>query len=142
MTDTTESQDIDPERGLRVLVTGSRDFKDESIIRRELEAVGLDARRNSARVTLVHGAARGADTIAAAVARSLGWRVEAHPAQWDTLGKRAGYVRNAVMVDSGVDVVLGFPIGESRGTRMCIDLARRRGVATIRVVEQEERDER
>lgn len=59
-----------------VVVTGGRDFEDRSKMVRTFEA--LDVKYKSA-VVLWHGAARGADVMAASVARSLGWKVVAVP---------------------------------------------------------------
>lgn len=64
--------------------------------------------------TIVHGAARGADLLAAHVAEELGYEVEAHPAQWDLHGRSAGFIRNEAMAQSDVDLVIAFPGG--RGT--------------------------
>ena len=77
-----------------------------------------------------HGAARGADALAANAAWRMGLLTEAHAADWEQYGKRAGFVRNAEMAKLGADICLAFPIGESRGTRMMIDLAKKHGIET------------
>lgn len=46
------------------------------------------------------------------------------PADWERLGKRAGPIRNALIVDY-VDMVLAFP-GDGTGTQHAISLAERR----------------
>ena len=81
----------------RLLVTGSRTWHDVRAIERVL-AVILD--RHPEGVLLVHGACpRGADPIAAAyAARTPGYQVEAHPADWHRYGRAAGYRRNAEMI--------------------------------------------
>lgn len=85
------------------------------------------------RVVLIHGGARGADMLAAHIGRSMGLEIEAHPARWDVYGKAAGPLRNKEMVELGADLVLAFPVGESRGTRGCMRLAREKGCAVVSV---------
>jgi hypothetical protein len=113
----------------RILVTGSRDWTDRSAIHRAL----LNAAGSIpfTRVTVVHGAARGADGLAHDVALKLGMMVEPHNAEWSRHGKSAGHVRNAHMVSLGADVCLAFPLGESRGTRGCMEMAERAGIPVI-----------
>jgi hypothetical protein len=75
---------------------------------------------------VVHGACpQGADAIADREARVLGLQVERHPAQWETYGKRAGYVRNAAMVELGADLCFAFVRNGSPGASMCANLAER-----------------
>jgi hypothetical protein len=103
---------------VRVMVTGSRRWTDEDAIRRALHfAAGGMGMETAPGVTLIHGAARGADTIAAHLAVVLGWSVVPYPADWSRHGKAAGPIRNREMLDSKPDVVLAFPLPMSRGTR-------------------------
>jgi len=114
---------------MRILVTGSREWTDWNRVRYVLEAYkGQD-------VTLVHGAARGLDTIAAKVAKEFGWNVEPHPADWDTHGKKAGALRNKQMVDLGADVCIGFPLLGSIGTYHCMSIAKAAGIRTYDATE-------
>lgn len=129
-----------PER-VRVLVTGSRDWTDALMIRRALLTV--NAAHCPAPFVLVHGAARGADRIAASCADRLGWEVEPHPVskqQWTRIGKAAGFYRNRRMVQRGAVVCLAFILpctdfqctrSEPHGTHGasgCADLARHVGI--------------
>lgn len=108
---------------MRVLVCGSRDWTGWRAIERELAKLPLGT-------ILVHGAARGADTIAAVVGIRLGLKVEAYPAQWESFGRAAGAVRNKWMLDSGPDLVLAFHrnLGESKGTAHMVRIAKKKGV--------------
>jgi hypothetical protein len=63
----------------------------------------------------VHGAARGADQLADAVARNWGWTPERHPADWARHGRAAGFRRNAAMVALRADVCLAFILDGSAG---------------------------
>src|SRR5215469_16729271 len=86
----------------RLLVTGSRTWHDIPAIE---QALAVILARHPEGVLLVHGACpRGADAIAAAyAARTPGYRVEAHPADWHRYERAAGYRRNVEMIALGAD---------------------------------------
>lgn len=118
----------------RLLVTGSRYFNDAGLMHAAIsDAVSTLQGFGFAHIVLVHGGARGADTLAAQIGRSMGLEIEAHPARWDAYGKAAGPLRNKEMLELGADLVLAFPVGESRGTRGCMQLAREKGCAVVSV---------
>jgi hypothetical protein len=111
----------------RVLVCGGRDYHDAKHVWDVLDLV--HAKRGVA--VLIHGAARGADCIAAAWAADRSVPAEAYPADWQRDGKRAGPMRNAKMLAEGKpDVVVAFPGG--RGTA---DMVRRAQSAGLPVWE-------
>lgn len=117
---------------MRLLITGSRGWTDESAIRR---AIGAVTAKHGHELTIVHGdCPSGADWIADQVARGWGggMKVERHPALWILHGKRAGFVRNAEMVDAGADLCLAFILNESKGATMCADLAEKAGIPVRR----------
>lgn len=119
---------------MRILITGSRFWGDAQTIR---DAIALAIADTDGPVTIVHGGARGADQLAAALATTFGPHVttEKWAADWDRHRKRAGVVRNQEMVDAGADVLLAFPLhlsaGPSIGTRDCIRRAKAAGIPTI-----------
>lgn len=106
---------------VRVIVTGSREWTNKHEMRRVLGGLPLGS-------TVVHGGARGADSIADEVARELGLEVEVFPADWEQYGKRAGHIRNQQMVDAGADYCLAFPLPGSRGTYDMMERAERAGI--------------
>jgi hypothetical protein len=110
---------------MRLLIAGSRDWQDETPIRQALER---------ARPTvLIHGAARGADSIAARLAYAMGIEVRAYPADW-SVGRAAGVIRNQRMLDDGrPDWVIAFAddLLISRGTRDMIERAVEHGVERV-----------
>lgn len=110
---------------MRVLVTGSRDWTDATVISRALSSISTDEQ-----ITVVHGGAKGADILAGQFAQHLGYSVEVHEADWDTYGKRAGYIRNKKMVDLGADLCLAFIKNNSKGATICLDLADKAGIPT------------
>lgn len=117
----------------RILVTGSRDWTDENLIAGAL-LHEVSRRPSSETITVVHGAARGADKVAARVAVHYGWQAEAHPADWDGYGKSAGFIRNAEMVALGADVCLAFykQGAGNKGTDHCASQAGNAGIPVRR----------
>lgn len=110
---------------MRVLVTGSRDWPDADMVEIGL----LTATRAGVDVTLVSGACpTGADAQAERFALAWGWTIERHPADWAQYGPRAGYLRNADMVEAGADVCVAFIKHNSRGASMTLQLAQRAGI--------------
>ena len=121
----------------RVLVTGSREWWDAGPVRLAIAAASRMLAAGDQTLTIVHGAARGLDSMAASVARHSGHRVEAYPAQWDVHGRSAGPKRNDHMISLGADLVLAFPMHRrgdatgSRGTWHCAEAARRAGLPVL-----------
>jgi hypothetical protein len=118
---------------MRLLVTGSRSFDDAQTIWTALDAVaaGLIEARDPL-LTVVHGTARGADDLADRWVRTytgeLQVTAERHPALWQRYGKRAGRVRNELMIASGADLVLAFIRDDSPGATHCAELASDAGI--------------
>lgn len=115
----------------RILFCGSRDWDDADLIRSVMENM-----LQGGRFIVVHGGARGADRMAGSIARSLGLEVEEYPARWSSFGRSAGYIRNVQMADTHPDLVVAFHIADSTGTAMMLDIARQRGIETLRYFPQ------
>ena len=111
----------------RLLVTGSRAWDDTRVIEHALAVI---LARHPEGVLLVHGACpRGADAIAAAyAARTPGYRIEAHPADWHRHGRSGGQLRNAEMVGLGAGGCVAFLRGTSPGTVATVRLAGAAGI--------------
>lgn len=113
---------------MRILVTGSRDWKDSWVVIMALR----DVLGGHPKGTIVEGGGQGADRIARNWARRFpDLTVETHKAEWRTQGSAAGPIRNQKMVDLGADICLAFPLGESPGTRDCMRRARKAGVTVM-----------
>lgn len=111
------------------MVTGSREVsaKDILCVERHLERLDPDI------AFLILGDARGVDTVAWRWAEKKGYvsrdLVERYFADWDLYGKKAGVIRNGMMVDDGKpDLVIAFPHRRSIGTWHAIRYAADRGI--------------
>jgi hypothetical protein len=114
---------------MRILVTGDRfwgcHYLAAEVIRRLVKRYGPD-------IVIVHGDATGVDESFATAAKGLGVAVEAHPADWDRLGKRAGPIRNEEMVCAGAGLCLAVHrfLMNSKGTKDCARKAIEAGIPT------------
>jgi hypothetical protein len=114
---------------MRILVCGSRDFTKKYFLRNVLyDYIDNDD------LVIIEGGARGADQLAREWAHDNSVEVETYEAEWETYGKRAGFLRNKEMLEHGKpDLVLAFYTDSdnpSKGTKMMTDLARKAGVET------------
>lgn len=117
----------------RILVCGGRTYglieDDKGNYRTNFEQVELlektlDKELAQEDFILIHGAARGADSLAAEWAARNKVQTLAFPAKWNKYGRAAGYYRNLQMLEEGEpDKVIAFPGGQ--GTQMMIALAKR-----------------
>jgi hypothetical protein len=81
-------------------------------------------------ITIIHGAANGADSIAGEVAEELGFNVESYPANWEKHGRAAGPIRNREMLDQNPDLVIFFhkDLKKSKGTLDNVVESLKRGI--------------
>jgi YspA, cpYpsA-related SLOG family len=114
---------------LRVLVCGGRDYAR----RPQLERVLTDFHETHRFTMLIHGGARGADTMAGEWAVGKDIPVRVFHALWHKHGNAAGPIRNAQMLTEGrPDLVIAFPGGS--GTASMVGLARQAGVE-VQIIE-------
>ncbi len=136
---------------MKVLVTGSRTWKNASFIYAKLQHCADTAVEMGVRLTIVHGGCRtGADGIAHGWAMSAPVTVEVHPARWtaecratcssvhrrtdrhnQTVCPQAGFYRNEEMVALGADLCLAFIDDGSSGASNCARLAQKAGIETL-----------
>lgn len=106
----------------KVLVCGGRDFLNYPLVEETLEALAPDI--------IIHGNARGADSLADWYAESHNIPVDVYPADWGRYGRGAGPIRNKQMLEEGKpDLVVAFPGGA--GTRNMIQQAKASNVEVI-----------
>jgi predicted Rossmann-fold nucleotide-binding protein len=96
---------------MKILVCGGRDFTNKKALYEALDVGSQGAEE----VLIIHGGAKGADSLAQQWADEKGWPCQYFPADWDKNGTAAGPMRNQKMLDVGKpDLVVAFPGG--RGT--------------------------
>lgn len=114
----------------RIIVAGSRDFADKEKLYKVLNNY---LSRVKDKVEIVSGHCRGADMFGEQYAKDHNIPVVVFPADWNTYGKRAGYIRNKQMAEYASEengILIAFPIGEARGTKLMIKLAHEYDIAT------------
>ncbi len=109
-----------------ILVCGSRTYDDAREIRTQLNLLPEGT-------WVLHGAARGADTMAAEIAWNIGLPTMGVPANWGLHGKAAGPIRNKRMLEEfKPEACLAFhdkkELEESRGTADMVELAQEAGI--------------
>jgi orotate phosphoribosyltransferase len=113
---------------MRICVCGGRDFTDRALVWKTLN----DIKSFIPEFTLVHGGAKGADSLAAWWAERVSNDVEVFPAEWvKDGGKSAGIKRNIRMLESGIDLLVAFPGG--KGTAHMISICERAGVPVRKI---------
>lgn len=118
---------------LRVIIAGSRDFSDYELLKKSAIEIITKKTMLLDLTRIISGGARGADTLGERFANEMGLEISRFIPDWDGLGKRAGYVRNAEMAKFAVEddndgMLIAFWDGKSRGTKHMIDLAKRYGL--------------
>ena len=114
--------------GKRMLVCGGRNFAAREWLWEELALLvdreGVD--------TIIHGGARGADSLAGQYARDNGLKEIVFKADWNKYGNAAGHIRNKrMLVEGKPDIVAAFPGG--KGTADMIRQAELYGVEVVRL---------
>lgn len=111
---------------MRVLVTGSRDWKAKLFVLGALD----DLKRDYGPLTVVHGGCpTGADYYANLwVAKNKDCTREVYPAEWSKYGPSAGPLRNRKMVNTEPDLVLAFIRRASKGASGCLKLAQQKNL--------------
>lgn len=111
-----------------VLVTGSREWEDETTIEEAL----LNYEPND--TLLVIGDAKGADSIATRVWKSMGGECLVFKPDWTKYGRKAGPLRNLDMIkyvlSQACVTVLAFNLG-TPGTTHTINESRKAGLHVI-----------
>lgn len=110
---------------MKYLCSGDRKFKDYDLVLRTMREEGVGPGD-----VVVHGKAKGADTLCGRAATELGADVVEVPADWKQYGKRAGPMRNMKMLVDHPDIerALFFHpnIKESKGTADMLARVKRR----------------
>lgn len=117
---------------MKIIIAGSRNFTDYERFRND--AVGtlnniINGNMELLKdIEIVSGGAEGTDKMAEKLAAEYGLAIKVIPANWDELGKTAGFTRNKEMAlyakqDTQGAMLLAFWNGESSGTQHMMTLA-------------------
>lgn len=119
---------------VRVIIAGGRDFDNEDRLDLTMnELFGMMVRLHPEKLEVVSGMARGADRLGREWAIDNMIAVKEMPADWDTYGKQAGWLRNNDMAEyarnaAGPGVLVAFWDGTSTGTKNMITLGLTHGL--------------
>lgn len=106
---------------MKCIIAGGRDFNDLERLYRIMD-------KCPHKITeVVCGGAKGADFLGSSWAVDRNIRVTYFIPDWNSLGKRAGFVRNADMGDYA-DMLVAFWDNKSKGTKQMIDYAKNKGL--------------
>lgn len=123
---------------VRIIIAGSRTFVNTDsfqILTERCDQV-ISSLPENADITIVSGCAKGADTLGEAYATMRGYKIKRFPANWNTLGKAAGYIRNKEMLNyanprlSHTDkgLLIAFWDEKSNGTANMIQIAKSKDI--------------
>lgn len=102
---------------MKLAVVGSRNFDNYPLLQYELDKIKPSL--------IISGGAKGADELAEVYAFDRKIPTKIFYADWETLGKTAGFLRNIKIVNE-CDFLIAFWDKESKGTKSSIDLAMKR----------------
>lgn len=103
---------------MKIAIVGSRDFGNLNLVKiivKHIQEKYPDA-------IIISGGARGVDKTAEIAAIRCRLETQIFPADWDTYGKKAGFLRN-IMITKNCDILLAFWDGQSKGTAHTINTA-------------------
>jgi hypothetical protein len=107
------------------LIVGSRTFTDYEFMKRKTDYL----LQNYQDIVIVSGGAKGADALAKRYALERNYKYVEFPANWDTYGKSAGYIRNEQMLKFVSTYqcrgCIAFWDGKSKGTKHNFSLAKK-----------------
>ena len=110
----------------RVIIAGSRGFTAFADLCAYCDKV-LARKAQEGQIVVLSGHCRGVDLMGEAYAKTKGYTVEVHPADWQRYGLAAGPKRNREMA-AAAHALIAIWDGKSRGTKNMIDEARAAGL--------------
>jgi hypothetical protein len=110
---------------MKIAIVGSRDFRHmdfASDIIHSMLIMCIPEAPTENEICLVSGGARGIDSLAESIADKLKIEKQIFIPDWDKYGKKAGFLRNSLIVKEA-NYLVAFWDGKSKGTKHSIDLA-------------------
>lgn len=112
---------------MRIAFTGGRNYQNRAMVRSIMDLLSVVV---ATPIEVSVGDALGADSLVEEEADRVNFAVTKNIADWNKLGKAAGPIRNAKIID-GASVLIAFPGGG--GTANCVAQASTIGVPVIRI---------
>lgn len=112
-----------------ILIAGTRSFDNYELLEKVCDAA-FPVLSEIGNITIVSGAASGADRLGEKYASEHHHKVLRFPADWNKYGKAAGPIRNAEMA-AIADFFFLFWDGRSAGSRNMLENARKRAIPGI-----------
>ena len=109
---------------MRIIIAGGRDFNDYEKLQRKCDYY----LQKQEEITILSGAAQGADKLGERYAEERGHKIKQHKANWK-IGKQAGVLRNIQMAKDA-DALIIFWDGKSKGARHMVQQAEKHGLKT------------
>ena len=106
---------------MKTIIAGSREITDIKYVEQAIEESGFTI------TEVFSGTARGVDLLGESWALANQIPIKRYKADWNKHGKKAGILRNIAMVNYA-DALIAVWDGESKGTKHCIDEAKRKGL--------------
>lgn len=114
---------------MKVIIAGSRTITDYQFVGNiVLDIIYKEWGLNSSNIKeIISGHARGVDKLGEKLAKKMNKKLKIFKANWWKYGKKAGYLRNVEMANYA-DGLIAIWDGKSRGTKMMIDIAKKKGL--------------
>jgi len=103
---------------MKVAVIGSRTFDKYESVYNVLSKLKI--------TEIISGGAKGADSLAERYAKENNIPTKIFLPDWETYGKKAGFLRNTQIIEE-CEMVVAFWDGESKGTKDSLDKAEKLG---------------
>ena len=117
---------------MKILCCGDRNWTDLDLIYQTLKILSPKI--------VVHGAARGADSLSGIAAKSLGIEVREYPANWSLHHRAAGPIRNRLQYDTELpDLTIAFHnnLDVSTGTKDMVKYTKSKGGLVLVIKESD-----
>ncbi len=114
----------------KVIITGSRNFQDYNLLKKECDLFLHDISDN---IAVISGGRGGADKLGERYAREKGYWIRIITDYSDKFGD-VEYTVNERRAKEGHSLI-AFWDGQSRGTRNMIDVAKQNGIEKIKIIQ-------
>lgn len=114
---------------MKVIVCGGRDYSNREFLFEKLQEI----HSINPITCLIHGGARGVDSLAKEWALLNNIETKEYLADWNKHGKAAGFIRNKEMLKENPIAVIAFPGGN--GTQNMIDISRKANIFVMEIRE-------